>query len=320
MGFDPDQQIVAGTVLIRSDIRSQNYVAGSSGWIIEADGDAEFNDVNVRGSLEVLGDNNAYTRIIDNGGKPDIIMQPRDYSDGTTPPPNAAVFEATSVVTPDHRGILTLTGPGQGGAATISLSSPSLATETGPTDSKMNLFAYLIEIGGLPSSVTTVDGTLSYTTLKAGTRDVGRGLVVRASSNADATGFTTTEIVLLSAASATFAANRAFRVVHNARYTNSAGTANFPVLGFRKGTTTAGQALVDAGRQQMPASTLTFGLGGDFVFTTGASPVTTQISMTGATTPAGVTVTQRGAANLGRYFEIYDIGDAADFPDTVVLV
>jgi hypothetical protein len=43
--------VVAGTVLIVSDIRSQNYAAGTTGWIIEADGDAEFNDLLARGVI-----------------------------------------------------------------------------------------------------------------------------------------------------------------------------------------------------------------------------------------------------------------------------
>lgn len=47
--------ITAGTVLVRSDVRSQNYVAGSSGWIIEADGDAEFNSIVIRGGTVVSG-------------------------------------------------------------------------------------------------------------------------------------------------------------------------------------------------------------------------------------------------------------------------
>jgi hypothetical protein len=47
--------ITAGTVLVRSDVRSQNYAAGSAGWIIEADGSAEFNDVTIRGGTVVSG-------------------------------------------------------------------------------------------------------------------------------------------------------------------------------------------------------------------------------------------------------------------------
>lgn len=43
--------LVAATTLVRDAIRSEGYVAGSSGWIIERDGDAEFNDVTVRGTI-----------------------------------------------------------------------------------------------------------------------------------------------------------------------------------------------------------------------------------------------------------------------------
>jgi hypothetical protein len=43
--------VVGGTVLIIERIESQNYDPGVAGWTIEADGDAEFNDVVVRGSL-----------------------------------------------------------------------------------------------------------------------------------------------------------------------------------------------------------------------------------------------------------------------------
>jgi hypothetical protein len=44
--------LTAGTVLVRSDVRSQNYSPGVSGWIIEADGDAEFNNLVIRGEFE----------------------------------------------------------------------------------------------------------------------------------------------------------------------------------------------------------------------------------------------------------------------------
>lgn len=53
IGFDGvtagtnDAALVVGT----GSIKSGNYSAGSAGWIIEGDGDAEFNDVTVRGSV-----------------------------------------------------------------------------------------------------------------------------------------------------------------------------------------------------------------------------------------------------------------------------
>lgn len=43
--------VVGGITLVRPAIRSPNYVLGSTGWTINADGSAEFNNVTVRGSL-----------------------------------------------------------------------------------------------------------------------------------------------------------------------------------------------------------------------------------------------------------------------------
>lgn len=42
--------VVGGTTLVRPAIRSPNFVAGASGWSIDADGSAEFNDIVIRGT------------------------------------------------------------------------------------------------------------------------------------------------------------------------------------------------------------------------------------------------------------------------------
>jgi hypothetical protein len=47
----PGDPVVGGTVLRRAAIQSPDYVEGVSGWTINADGSAEFNDVTIRGSL-----------------------------------------------------------------------------------------------------------------------------------------------------------------------------------------------------------------------------------------------------------------------------
>jgi hypothetical protein len=46
-----DATIVGGTVLRIPAIQSPNYVAGVSGWIIEIDGSAEFNNLTIRGQF-----------------------------------------------------------------------------------------------------------------------------------------------------------------------------------------------------------------------------------------------------------------------------
>lgn len=45
--------IVGGNTLIREAIQSPNYVVGTSGWTINRDGSAEFNDVTVRGGFQI---------------------------------------------------------------------------------------------------------------------------------------------------------------------------------------------------------------------------------------------------------------------------
>lgn len=50
MAIEFENPLTAGTVLVREAIQSQNYSPGSAGWIIEADGSAEFYELVVRGS------------------------------------------------------------------------------------------------------------------------------------------------------------------------------------------------------------------------------------------------------------------------------
>lgn len=45
-------ELAGGIFLIRPALRSPDYVAGTSGWTVNQDGSAEFNDVTVRGDLE----------------------------------------------------------------------------------------------------------------------------------------------------------------------------------------------------------------------------------------------------------------------------
>lgn len=50
-----NNSILSGTTLAREDIRSEGFAAGVSGWIVERDGDAEFNSIVVRGSVTSVG-------------------------------------------------------------------------------------------------------------------------------------------------------------------------------------------------------------------------------------------------------------------------
>ena len=49
MALTPENPVVGGTALRRQAIRSPNYVTGVSGWTINQDGSAEFNNLTIRG-------------------------------------------------------------------------------------------------------------------------------------------------------------------------------------------------------------------------------------------------------------------------------
>lgn len=50
-------ELAANIILVNNLIRSNNYVQGSSGWTIEYDGHAEFNDVYIRGNIAINNTN-----------------------------------------------------------------------------------------------------------------------------------------------------------------------------------------------------------------------------------------------------------------------
>lgn len=61
--------VVGGTTLVRPAIQSPNFVAGSTGWIIRADGSAEFNNVTVRGDL-IVGPTGTQTWVVSGANIP----------------------------------------------------------------------------------------------------------------------------------------------------------------------------------------------------------------------------------------------------------
>lgn len=55
MALESQNNILGGTVLMRAAIRSPNFVTGSSGWSINNDGSAEFNNIVIRGGAIISG-------------------------------------------------------------------------------------------------------------------------------------------------------------------------------------------------------------------------------------------------------------------------
>jgi hypothetical protein len=180
-----------------------------------------------------------------------------------------------------------------------------------------------LDVGTFLDVAGTIDGAgdvYAQGTLFAGptSNDMGRGLYVSALSTSDSSATSgTTELVLLTTASTTFYANRAYEIRYSQRFSQSVSTASTPFIFFRK-TNVAGQQLCDMGREQLPANNLGYHFSGSCIFVVGGSNVTAAICQT-ITPSAATNITQKGTASFPRAFHIWDIGPAANHTGQAVL-
>lgn len=90
-----ENPLVAGTVLVREDIRSQDFVEGVSGWRIQADGSAEFNDITIRGGdgvpAVIVGPDGEPQVIIYNNGVNGVVEFPTNDPNESSPARLASV-------------------------------------------------------------------------------------------------------------------------------------------------------------------------------------------------------------------------------------
>lgn len=293
--------IVGGQTLIRNAIQSRDFVAGVSGWQIRANGSVEFNDASIRGDLLVIGSNNSYLRILSDSGNPQINFRPEDFTDPTV---NAAARAGAVLVSSVQNlglasyGYLSIYSPD----FTKPGASPSLIRLIG--DSYDDTIERQIQIAG---AVKIDPGTLEV----QGT-DMGKGLVNYAGDAGDSPSVGTTESVVLTLASATYEAGRAYEVRLHGRVAASAG-GNNPIFLFRK-TNTAGQQLITWGRVACPSTQEFTVQNPNAAFIVGASDVTAVLVVT-LTAPAG-TVIHKGR----RWVSIHDVGLSTYYPDAAVLV
>lgn len=78
--------------LVIDNIHSRNYVAGVSGWEIDRDGSAEFNDVTVRGEFEITGADGSFIRGSSAGGTASIQESPPTLAGTTWSPGSLTTF------------------------------------------------------------------------------------------------------------------------------------------------------------------------------------------------------------------------------------
>lgn len=131
--------IVGGTVLIIERVQSQNYVAGSSGWAIDADGDAEFNNLVARGELIIGNDPGQHIR----GGLDGIGRPVFEFYTGGALESDPGYIRSTPPIFPNESA-LELSSPLNANAPVGSIRPQVLLTSWAGSASLINFFADLI--------------------------------------------------------------------------------------------------------------------------------------------------------------------------------
>lgn len=148
--------------LIFPALKSPNFVPSSSGWNLDRDGNAELNNVTVRGTVDVegsLGNNvKIYTdsTLVPGETTATITMNPGSYSDGQLPVSGYGQITATAITGPPHYGQLLINSPGHNYASSIFMTGDTVEGG-GINDTTMNINAASVTIGyNLPSAISKV--------------------------------------------------------------------------------------------------------------------------------------------------------------------
>jgi hypothetical protein len=310
-----DDPIAAGDgSLVFPAIKSPNFQSGVSGWRLSRDGDAEVNDVVVRGEVWVNGDDGSYVRIFNNAGNPTLAFNP----DEPTDPSVTSYTGAVVVSTTDDNGVLT--------TQSLSLSSPEW---NGPLrfPSRIQLIgeSYDNSVGSevrIAGDTVSVNGDTTFTGDTSVTGTVSMrgidGMRVRVNGTSSVAsvgptpGIAPFELVTLTIPSYTYKAGRAYEIVYSSLYTASVAP-NRPTWRVRKGNTVAGTQIRIGGWEKAVAASQTTG---EFLckFIVGGVDVTTDICVT-LTGAAGFTATQLAGVGQPTYADVYEVGSAALYPN-----
>lgn len=310
--------IIGEEELIRSAIRSQNYLPGVSGWRIAQDGSAEFSNVTIRGTFRAGNDT--------------------DYVEGTaTPQPHIKfVSSSAATVVPAQIGFQAV------GSSTFQLRGPSyLGTRFGQVtflSTLLELYALNqpvavsaesdnILIGcGIGSTIrmgeyfdTATDANIvkvdpTNKTFSTYGKDRGRGIMSFTSRNTS-TALSAADTVAITSPSHNFEVGRAYRATYHYQGSSNLLTTT---VGFRiRRTGLAGTSFFDS------LNTHTTLAGGDIlngessmVFFNNSGSTINDVIVGTVYRPAGAGNVQffANAANLG-WLQIEDIGAIADYPN-----
>lgn len=317
--------IVAGLTLIRAAIKSPNYSAGVSGWTINRDGSAEFNDVTARGNV-VIGAPSTLTEITNQ--IPSVLQ--------TKYPMMTSVTLWT-----DTGGWYWYAGPQGQGYYVVGVVRLGVALEIYRMDNASGVFfgsggdPVTIDIGDISngsslyissvSSLTvdgrillrtggTLDGDISYDgiSLSRGLRLYERYSGAPFSSTTAAT----TEQVMATSASATYRNGRAYRITWAGKVDSATLMTVQPRV--RLGSLT-GTNLVSGGSVDTRSGSADV----DFIRTnivknTSGSDITSTIVLTFQNGSAAVS-NFTGTGSAANTLEIVDVGDSTDYTNATAM-
>lgn len=339
--------ILAGVTLIRSAIRSPNFVTGVSGWTINQDGSAEFNNLTIRGTFNGNNFLISSAGIFFYSGTPGLGNMTGSWAPvagtdafGNAYPLGLKIYSSFGnlVLGPTDGDLLSTGSSG----ATVRIGDGELDFKANPTDSST---ATVIQnfggplLGSLTLSsgqqnvsdqaaflalVTKATGTDPQVLMRAyaggqisvmnDTVDVGRGIRSQVSITANVTGITTTETVLMTIPSMTFKNGRAYRVTLWGLAQSTTASTYF-LYRLRAGSaSTTGTIYKDQMRVPVLSTASTnsaVGLVVTLVNQSGAD-ITTAVTWTGSVA-AGTGVFAASAGNVATA-TVEDVGLASQWP------
>lgn len=319
--------------LVYPALKSPNFVSGTSGWMIDRTGGAEFNNVTVRGTVEAGGGNvrlnvnglhitNGTTHQYDINGAAGFLAR-RFIDDGSN-------VQMTIINSPSHTGgyiglgIETPTPVNATSMDTAILSasydtvgavdSPYIRIDSPNVTGKDPAFIVLhgVKSDDSPSRVELWGDDFYHNTV-----DQGRGWFTNVSDFANSAAIAGVETAVLTTNNMTWGSSRAYRCIVDGGFSTSVGT-NRPIWRLRK-TNTAGQLLAFAHGAVSPAaagSNTTLYM--SQVFTVASGGVTAQLVLT--LIGSGVFTATMTGGNGGRTMDFIDVGPASRYPDAFTLV
>jgi len=313
MGFEVNREVVAGNTLITEAIQSQNFVAGSQGWAIFANGSYEFGSGGtIRGDVSVKDTDGSEVDIVAGSGAR-INLYPQTATGVTVNTPGE-IFANTDDF-------------GGGSHATFVTINSAVITDANGQQSPSSLFMGSPASDGTPypgffkpSSLMEFNGDIQghgglciddFVAVGPGLTDLGRGVQGTVPSNASSTA-SGTEVVVLQATGFVWKAGRVYSIEMNGGVTSSvAGT----VADFRLKKTVSGvisattygeyyRTPITVASQVFPA------FGKVYVKNATTSDITTDFALT--LQSATNTVFASAAAGRPRAIIVRDEGLAAD--------